>query len=60
MIIRTAGEFRISNFLLWQGSYAEYYATPAYWPDFDETELYKALQVFGQRNRRYGLVIKEA
>jgi len=54
MIIRTAGELRVSNFLLWQGAYAEYYAAPVYWPDFDEEELYKALLVFNQRERRYG------
>jgi undecaprenyl diphosphate synthase len=56
MIIRTGGEFRLSNFLLWQAWYAEYYSTPVYWPDFDEAELYKALQIFSQRKRRYGLV----
>jgi undecaprenyl diphosphate synthase len=56
MIIRTGGEFRLSNFLLWQAWYAEYYSTPVYWPDFDESELYKALAIFGQRKRRYGLV----
>lgn len=54
IIIRTAGELRVSNFLLWQGAYAEYYAAPVYWPDFDEQELYKALLVFNQRERRYG------
>ncbi len=54
MIIRTAGELRVSNFLLWQGAYAEYYAAPVYWPDFNENELYKALVVFNQRERRYG------
>jgi undecaprenyl diphosphate synthase len=56
MIIRTGGEFRLSNFLLWQAWYAEYYSTPVYWPDFDEAELYKALATFSQRKRRYGLV----
>jgi undecaprenyl diphosphate synthase len=59
MIIRTGGEFRCSNFLLWQGSYAEYYAAAVYWPDFDKAELYKALEAFGQRQRRYGLVVQE-
>jgi undecaprenyl diphosphate synthase len=54
MIIRTAGELRISNFLLWQGAYAEYYAAPVYWPDFDEGELYKALVEYNRRERRYG------
>ena len=54
IIIRTAGELRVSNFLLWQGAYAEYYAAPVYWPDFDEGELYKALTAFNRRERRYG------
>jgi undecaprenyl diphosphate synthase len=54
LIIRTAGELRISNFLLWQGAYAEYYAAPVYWPDFDEAELYKALVEYNRRQRRYG------
>jgi undecaprenyl diphosphate synthase len=56
IIIRTAGEMRLSNFLLWQAEYAEYYATPMYWPDFDEGELYKALLAFNERERRYGLL----
>jgi len=56
LIVRTAGEMRLSNFLLWQASYSEYYSTPTYWPDFDRTELFKAIQHFGQRERRYGLV----
>jgi undecaprenyl diphosphate synthase len=59
MIIRTGGEFRLSNFLLWQASYAEYYSTPTYWPDFDDAELYKALETFSMRKRRYGLVSRE-
>jgi undecaprenyl diphosphate synthase len=59
MIIRTGGEFRLSNFLLWQAWYAEYYSTSVYWPDFDQVELYKALLVFGQRKRRYGLVLND-
>ncbi len=56
LIIRTAGEVRLSNFLIWQAAYAEYYATPTYWPDFDKKELYKALRVYSQRERRFGLV----
>jgi undecaprenyl diphosphate synthase len=56
LVIRTGGEFRLSNFLLWQSWYAEYYSTPVYWPDFDEGELYKALSTFGSRKRRFGLV----
>jgi undecaprenyl diphosphate synthase len=56
LIIRTAGELRISNFLLWQGAYAEYLAADVYWPDFDKEEFRRALAQFGQRERRYGLV----
>lgn len=54
LIIRTSGEMRMSNFLLWQGAYAEYYITPVYWPDFDKDEFYTALKAFSQRDRRYG------
>ncbi|MBN1922142.1 MAG: di-trans,poly-cis-decaprenylcistransferase [Anaerolineae bacterium] len=54
LIIRTSGELRVSNFLIWQGAYAEYYIPSVYWPDFDRDELYKALQSFSQRERRYG------
>jgi undecaprenyl diphosphate synthase len=54
LIIRTSGEFRVSNFLIWQGAYAEYYITPKYWPEFDKDELYKALKAYSQRDRRYG------
>jgi undecaprenyl diphosphate synthase len=54
LIIRTSGEFRTSNFLIWQAAYAEYYITPTYWPDFDKAEYYQALQSFEQRDRRYG------
>jgi undecaprenyl diphosphate synthase len=56
LIIRTSGEMRISNFLIWQGAYAEFYVTPTLWPDFDKDELYKALEHFCQRERRFGLV----
>lgn len=56
LIIRTAGEWRLSNFLIWQAAYAEYYTTPVFWPDFDKDELYKALQIYGKRERRFGLV----
>jgi undecaprenyl diphosphate synthase len=58
LIIRTSGEMRISNFLIWQGAYAEYYVTPALWPDFDKDELYKVLVAYIQRERRFGLVPK--
>lgn len=54
LIIRTSGEYRVSNFLIWQGAYAEYYITDVFWPDFDERELQKALDHFGRRERRYG------
>lgn len=54
MIIRTSGEFRTSNFLLWQAAYAEWYITPTYWPDFDKEEYRKALIAFNQRDRRFG------
>lgn len=56
LIIRTGGEWRLSNFLIWQAAYAEYYATPTFWPDFDEDELYKALLEYNNRNRRFGRV----
>ena len=56
LIIRTGGEYRLSNFLIWQAAYAEYYATPTYWPDFDEQELYKALLAYTERDRRFGRV----
>jgi len=54
LIVRTGGDLRVSNFLLWQGAYAEHYVTPTYWPDFDRQELIKAFQHYGQRERRYG------
>lgn len=56
LIIRTAGEMRLSNFLLWQGAYAEYYSTPTYWPDFDKEELHRALLAYSQRERKFGRV----
>ena len=54
LFIRTSGELRISNFMLWQLAYAELYFTPTLWPDFDEVELDKALAHFANRERRYG------
>lgn len=54
LVIRTSGELRISNFLIWQAAYAEYYATPCYWPDFGREELYDALVAYSQRERRFG------
>jgi undecaprenyl diphosphate synthase len=57
LIIRTSGELRGSNFLIWQGAYSEWYFTPTYWPDFGRDELLKALQEFAHRQRRYGGVM---
>lgn len=54
LLIRTAGEMRISNYLLWQISYAEFYITSVFWPDFSITELYKAFENYAARNRRFG------
>ena len=54
LCIRTSGEMRLSNFLLWQLAYAEFYVTDCLWPDFDRYELLKALLAFQQRNRRFG------
>jgi undecaprenyl diphosphate synthase len=54
LIIRTAGEMRMSNFLLWQAAYAEYWWTPTRWPDFGKDEFYRALCAYGQRQRRFG------
>ena len=56
LIIRTAGEMRLSNFLLWQAAYAEYWSTARYWPDFDRDDLVRAVQDFGHRARRFGSV----
>jgi undecaprenyl diphosphate synthase len=54
LVIRTGGERRISNLLIWQTAYSEYYFTPVLWPDFNVTELDKALDDFGKRHRRFG------
>jgi len=54
LIIRTSGELRVSNFLIWQGAYSEWYVTPTYWPDFNKEEFHKALDTFARRDRRYG------
>ena len=59
LIIRTSGEYRCSNFLIWQSAYAEWYFTPTYWPDFNKEELRQALIVYNQRERRYGEVKQE-
>ena len=54
LLIRTSGELRISNFMLWQLAYTEMYFTDVYWPDFDKAELEKALEYYANRDRRYG------
>ena len=56
LLIRTSGEMRISNFLLWQLAYAEIYVTKTLWPDFDQTEFHQALHDYQQRDRRFGKV----
>jgi undecaprenyl diphosphate synthase len=56
LIIRTSGELRVSNFLIWQAAYSEWYVTPTYWPDFDKEEYRRALEAFASRDRRYGKV----
>ncbi len=56
LIIRTAGEMRLSNFLLWQSAYAEYYSTEVLWPDFDAEEVQRALNAYDKRSRRFGRV----
>ena len=58
LIIRPSGEVRISNFLLWQSAYAEYYFTDVLWPDFDPEELEKAIASYNRRERRFGGVSK--
>lgn len=56
LIIRTSGEERISNFLLWQAAYSELYFTPVYWPDFDREQLYEAIRDYQKRSRRFGAI----
>ncbi len=56
LLVRTSGEMRVSNFLLWQISYAEIYVTDVLWPDFRKPELVKAVENYGKRTRRFGLV----
>lgn len=54
LVIRTSGEMRLSNFLMWQSSYSELYFTDTLWPDFDENEFTKAIEEYMSRNRRFG------
>lgn len=56
LVIRTGGEYRLSNFLLWQSAYSELYFTPILWPDFDKEAFRAAIESYGSRNRRFGLV----
>jgi undecaprenyl diphosphate synthase len=59
LIIRTSGEWRLSNFLIWQAAYSEYWVTPTYWPDFGPEQLRQAIQDYGQRERRFGGLSEE-
>ncbi len=54
LVIRTSGEMRLSNFLIWQTAYSEFYTTPVYWPDFDDAEIERALEAYASRGRRFG------
>ncbi|HZU12054.1 MAG TPA: isoprenyl transferase [Chloroflexota bacterium] len=54
LVIRTAGEMRLSNFLIWQAAYSEYYSTPTLWPDFGEEDLHAAIQSYASRHRKFG------
>jgi undecaprenyl diphosphate synthase len=58
LLIRTSGEMRLSNFLLWQTSYTEMYITPKLWPDFTKKDLVAAVEEFGRRQRRYGGAVR--
>jgi undecaprenyl diphosphate synthase len=59
LIIRTSGEMRVSNFLIWQSAYSEWYITPTYWPDFNKDEFKKAIDAYGRRKRRFGKLDQE-
>ena len=54
LVVRTAGEMRISNFLIWQSAYSEYYTTPTLWPDFGEQDLHAAIEAYAARHRKFG------
>ena len=56
LLIRTSGEERLSNYLLWQLAYTEFYFTDCLWPDFNKKELEKAIEIYSSRNRRFGKV----
>lgn len=59
LVIRTSGEFRVSNFLLWQIAYSEFYITDVFWPDFNRNHLYEAIRAFQKRERRFGKVSEQ-
>ena len=59
LLIRTSGELRISNFLLWQLAYTEIYITPKYWPAFRRNDLYAAIDAYQNRERRFGMVSEQ-
>lgn len=59
LLIRTSGEYRISNFLMWQLSYSELYFTPVFWPEFDKQAFYKAIHDYQNRERRFGMVSEQ-
>lgn len=59
LLIRTSGEYRISNFLLWQCAYSELYFTDVLWPDFGKDDLLKAIAVYQRRERRFGLISEQ-
>jgi undecaprenyl diphosphate synthase len=59
LIIRTAGEMRLSNFLVWQAAYSEYYSTPVCWPEFDKDAFYEALVEYSRRHRKFGGILPE-
>ncbi len=57
LLIRTSGEQRLSNFLLWQCAYTEFYFTPTLWPDFTKTDFFQAIKVYQSRQRKFGAVV---
>jgi undecaprenyl diphosphate synthase len=59
LLIRTGGDLRVSNFLLWQVAYTEIYVTPTLWPDFGKEELIKAIDAYHSRQRRFGKVLED-
>ncbi len=60
LVIRTSGEIRVSNFLLWQSAYAEFVFTDVLWPDFGKADFLRALEEYSRRNRRFGLTDEQA